>query len=85
MGKRRDGGHRPGILVGGEPAPGINGAIAAATCEAPNAGTEVLGPYDGFRWAARSDTSHVRALTREDVEPFARRGGSILCLSLIHI
>ncbi len=38
-----------GIIVGGGPAPGINGVIGAATIEAANNGMRVLGFYDGFR------------------------------------
>ena len=36
------------ILVGGGPAPGINGVIASATIEAINAGLRVVGIYDGY-------------------------------------
>ena len=38
-----------GILVGGGPAPGINGVIAAATIEAINNGYEVVGLLNGSR------------------------------------
>ena len=37
------------ILVGGGPAPGINGVIASATIEAINSGLRVVGIYDGYR------------------------------------
>ncbi|MCZ7626052.1 MAG: 6-phosphofructokinase [Candidatus Methylomirabilis sp.] len=50
------------MLVGGGPAPGINGVIAAATIEARNHGVRVLGLYDGFKWLARGDTAHVTEL-----------------------
>lgn len=69
---------RMGILVGGGPAPGINGVIAAATLAARRHGWEVLGIEDGCRWLARGDISHVRALNVEDVEHVWQRGGSIL-------
>ncbi len=36
-----------GILVGGGPAPGINGVIGAATIRAINEGFKVLGIHDG--------------------------------------
>ena len=36
------------ILVGGGPAPGINGVIASATIEAINSGLRVVGLYDGI-------------------------------------
>ena len=41
---------RVGIVVGGGPAPGINGTIGAVTLEAGNRGHEVVGIYDGFSW-----------------------------------
>lgn len=47
------------ILVGGGPAPGINGVIGAATIEALKHGVEVVGIYDGFRWLYKGDTDHV--------------------------
>lgn len=37
------------LLVGGGPAPGINGVISAVTIEAIEQGYEVLGFYDGFQ------------------------------------
>src|SRR5579883_3157645 len=66
------------ILVGGGPAPGINGVIASATIEAINNGLRVLGLYDGYYHIARGDTSHVVELGIEDVSLIHTRGGSIL-------
>ncbi|HZY30489.1 MAG TPA: diphosphate--fructose-6-phosphate 1-phosphotransferase [Candidatus Methylomirabilis sp.] len=66
------------ILVGGGPAPGINGVIAAATIEARNRGVRVLGFYDGFKWLARGDTSRVTELDIEEVSRIHFDGGSIL-------
>ncbi len=40
-------GNKIGILVGGGPAPGINGVIHAATIEAISNGLEVVGIYEG--------------------------------------
>ncbi len=37
---------RIGIVVGGGPAPGINGVIGSATIEGINQGLEVVGFYD---------------------------------------
>ena len=37
------------LLVGGGPAPGINGVISAATIEAVNNNVEVYGIPDGFK------------------------------------
>ncbi|MGB4782806.1 diphosphate--fructose-6-phosphate 1-phosphotransferase [Candidatus Methylomirabilis sp.] len=67
-----------GMLVGGGPAPGINGVIAAATMEARNRGVRVLGFYDGFKWLARGDTSHVIELEIDEVSRIHFEGGSIL-------
>ena len=67
-----------GILVGGGPAPGINGVIASATIEAINEGFRVLGIYDGYQWLARGDTSHVVPLDIEHVSRIHWTGGSIL-------
>jgi ATP-dependent phosphofructokinase / diphosphate-dependent phosphofructokinase len=66
------------ILVGGGPAPGINGVIASATIEAANSGLRVLGLYDGYRHIARGDTSHVTELGIDDVSRIHFSGGSIL-------
>ncbi|MFQ6039291.1 MAG: diphosphate--fructose-6-phosphate 1-phosphotransferase [Candidatus Poribacteria bacterium] len=69
---------RMGILVGGGPAPGINGVISAATIKAELNGLEVIGIYDGFRWLIKKDESHVRNLTIDDVSRIHFDGGSIL-------
>jgi ATP-dependent phosphofructokinase / diphosphate-dependent phosphofructokinase len=66
------------ILVGGGPAPGINGVIASAAIEAINSGLQVLGLRDGYRWLAEGDTSHVVELKIEDVSRIHFTGGSIL-------
>jgi 6-phosphofructokinase len=66
------------ILVGGGPAPGINGVIASATIEARNSGLRVLGIYEGYRHLVRGDTSHVRELEIDDVSRVHFTGGSIL-------
>ncbi|MDQ6827015.1 MAG: 6-phosphofructokinase [Candidatus Eremiobacteraeota bacterium] len=67
-----------GILVGGGPAPGINGVIASATIEAINNGLRVLGIYDGYYHLAKGDTSHVHELHIDDVSRIHFTGGSIL-------
>jgi len=41
-------GEKLGIVVGGGPAPGINGVISAVAIEANLQGYEVLGFQDGF-------------------------------------
>ena len=67
-----------GILVGGGPAPGINGVISAVTIEAAKRGTPVLGLLDGFRWLMDRDATHARPLGIGDVSRIHLRGGSIL-------
>lgn len=69
---------RMGILVGGGPAPGLNGVIAAATIEGINQGFEVLGFRDGFKWLAAGDLQHYTKLTIADVKDIHLKGGSIL-------
>jgi 6-phosphofructokinase 1 len=69
------------ILVGGGPAPGINGVIAAAAIEAINNGLSVIGLREGFRWLAAGDTSHTVKLTINDVSRIHFTGGSILLTS----
>lgn len=67
-----------GIVVGGGPAPGINGVISSVTIEAVNQGLEVVGIRDGFKHLVNNDITHVRALTIPDVAPFYQKGGSLL-------
>jgi 6-phosphofructokinase len=70
-----------GILVGGGPAPGINGVIAAVTIEAGNLGIEVIGFQDGYKWLIRGyeeASKHIRTLTEYDVRLIHNQGGSIL-------
>jgi len=67
-----------GILVGGGPAPGINGVIGAATIEACLSGFEVIGIYDGFQHLMKGDISKTRTLTIENVSRIHFQGGSIL-------
>jgi 6-phosphofructokinase 1 len=64
------------ILVGGGPAPGINGVIAAATIRARLAGLDVVGIRDGFEHLIAGDISHVTPLTIEVVSRIHLRGGS---------
>ena len=67
-----------GILVGGGPAPGINGVIGAAATVALRGGARVLGCLSGFKWLMAGDSDHVRELSLDDVETVHLRGGSIL-------
>src|SRR3989449_8213683 len=67
-----------GILVGGGPAPGINGVISSATIEGVKQGFEVIGFRDGFKWLAQGDSTHRVVLGIDDVTGVNSRGGSIL-------
>jgi 6-phosphofructokinase 1 len=69
---------RLAIVVGGGPAPGINGVISAATVEAVNRGIEVVGILDGFKWLFRGDSTKVINLNHKNAWPVHRKGGSIL-------
>jgi 6-phosphofructokinase 1 len=76
-------GRKLAIVVGGGPAPGINGVISSVTIEAINQGFEVFGLRDGFKNLVTDEfdptnPAHVRPLTIPDVAPFYQRGGSIL-------
>lgn len=66
------------IVVGGGPAPGINGVIRSVTIEAINSGLNVIGIYDGFEWLAKGDHTHVTELKIDDVSRIHFSGGSIL-------
>ena len=67
-----------GILVGGGPAPGINGVIGAATMVARRRGHRVVGIVDGFQWLMRGDTTHTRELAEAEVAGIHLQGGSII-------
>lgn len=69
---------RLGILVGGGPAPGINGVISAVALEAGNRGCQVVGIYDGFSWLMKGNIEHVTFLERDIVSRIHFQGGSIL-------
>ncbi|MDD2941887.1 MAG: diphosphate--fructose-6-phosphate 1-phosphotransferase [bacterium] len=66
------------IVVGGGPAPGINGVISAVTIEAINRGHKVYGVRDGFEHISLGKTSQVSQLTISDVSWIHSEGGSIL-------
>ena len=70
-----------GILVGGGPAPGINGVIGSAGIEAINNGMKVVGLYDGFSHLAGSDWDpavHAKDLQIRELSRIHFDGGSIL-------
>ena len=70
-----------GIIVGGGPAPGINGVIGAASINAINHGFSVRGFYDGFSWLSSEKfdrQQHSVELEIPDVARIHFDGGSIL-------
>jgi 6-phosphofructokinase 1 len=67
------------LLVGGGPAPGINGVISAVTIQSTeNYDLEVLGIQDGYQWIMEGNLDHIRGLEYRDVRSIHLRGGSIL-------
>ena len=71
-------GEKLAIVIGGGPAPGINGVISAVTFEAVKQGLEVVGIYDGFKWLSKGDASHTIRLDNGEITRIHLRGGSIL-------
>ncbi len=71
-----------GILVGGGPAPGLNGVIAAVTIEARRHNLNVFGIMDGYKWLVKGDEAefmqNVKELRISDVSRIHYDGGSIL-------
>src|SRR3954463_2843390 len=82
MENTHDGG-KLALLVGGGPAPGINGVISSVTIEACNHGMEVIGFFDGYKYAGLKPEGvdpekHHRRLNIKDVSRLYLNGGSIL-------
>jgi ATP-dependent phosphofructokinase / diphosphate-dependent phosphofructokinase len=67
-----------GVLVGGGPAPGINGVISALTLEARSRSHKVLGIYNGFEWLMKGEVRQIRELDHNDISRSHFQGGSIL-------
>ncbi|MBI3593028.1 MAG: 6-phosphofructokinase [Nitrospirae bacterium] len=67
-----------GIIVGGGPAPGINGVISSATIEAINQGKTVIGIKGGFKPLFEGNADCAIPLTINDVSRIHTQGGSIL-------
>ncbi len=67
-----------GLLVGGGPAPGINGVISSATLAARRRGARVIGVLQGFEWLMKGDIDHVVDLDADAVSRIHEQGGSIL-------
>lgn len=74
---------RLAIVVGGGPAPGINGVISAVTIEAVHRGLEVVGIRQGFS-SLVGDSPKTVLLSASEVGPWYNRGGSILGTSRVN-
>jgi 6-phosphofructokinase 1 len=66
------------IIVGGGPAPGINGVISAATIEAVNEGMRIIGLSGGFKSLFEGKRDCVVPLGIDDVSRIHSTGGSLL-------
>ncbi len=66
------------ILVGGGPAPGINGVIASAALEGFKCDLRAIGIYDGYRDLAAGGRPKTVELTFDHVARIHTTGGSIL-------
>jgi len=69
---------RVGIIVGGGPAPGANGVIAAAAIEAIKRGVTSIGFRDGFEWLAQRYTDEQYQLLYDEVSRIYLHGGVVL-------
>src|SRR5512140_3841369 len=66
------------VVVGGGPAPGINGVISAVTFEAIKQGLDDVGVHDGFKWLSKGDSDHTTNLKNGAISRIHLRGGSII-------
>lgn len=73
------------IVVGGGPAPGVNGVISAVTIEAINEGMQILGIKGGFKTLFEGNKKNIIPLTIDDVSRIHTSGGSILATSREYI
>jgi 6-phosphofructokinase 1 len=69
---------RLGVLVGGGPAPGANGVIAAVAIESINQGITPVGFHQGFEWLAQRYTDEQHELTLEEISRIHMDGGVVL-------
>lgn len=74
-----------GILIGGGPAPGTNGVIAAVAIEAIKLGHTPIGFHDGFEWLAQRYTDEQHVLTIDEVSRIHLDGGVHLGSSRVDI
>jgi len=67
-----------GVLVGGGPAPGLNGVISALTLEAIRRGHKVLGIKNGYELLMAGQPGCAKELHADEVSIIHRLGGSII-------
>ena len=70
-----------GILVGGSPAPGINGVISAVVIQCIEWNLVPIGFRRGFKYLKQGLTNNYVTLAAGDVTRMHDRGGSILATS----
>ena len=74
-----------GVLVGGGPAPGLNGVIHSVTIEGINNGFQVFGIMEGFKYLASGEgEGNINPLSIKDVSHIHVKGGSILKTSRVN-
>ncbi len=67
-----------GLIVGGGPAPGINGVISSAVIETINDGKTAVGIMGGFKSLFEGKTDSALPLCIDDISRIHTQGGSIL-------
>ena len=71
-------GKKVAVVVGGGPAPGINGVIRGVALEAMANGMQAVGLRDGYKWLVQGSVEEVVPLTEQFVERIHLQGGSVI-------
>ena len=74
-----------GIIVGGSPAPGVNGVISAIVLQCLEWDIVPIGFLYGFKHLREGKTSQYVELKKENVTRLHNRGGSIICTSHLQL
>ncbi|MBI4063170.1 MAG: 6-phosphofructokinase [Elusimicrobia bacterium] len=73
-----------GLVVGGGPAPGINGVISSAAIEGINRGFKVVGFMDGFKFLAAGHRPRILNFKISEVSRIHVQGGSLIRTSRVN-
>jgi 6-phosphofructokinase len=73
------------LLVGGSPAPGINGVISAVVLEGFNNKCRVVGIFQGFERLRSGESECIHVFSIDDVASLHRQGGSFLKTSKLQL